>query len=138
MQRRSPVRPFDAPSRRGGEPQPCALRFAYLECNLAQRNDDEPDSKAFFVADVREENEFATGHVDDSINLPLTQLIDVPAAQGKAFAAAFIPNLDTPVLVYCRTGQRSILAAKALLSFGYEKVYDMGGLSGWPYGLSYD
>ena len=90
------------------------------------------------VADVREENEFATGHVDDSINLPLTRLIDVPAAQGKAFAAAFIPSLDTPVLVYCRTGQRSILAAKALLSFGYENVYDMGGLSGWPYGLSYD
>ena len=79
------------------------------------------------VADVREENEFATGHVDDSINLPLTQLIDVP-----------VPSLDTPVLVYCRTGQRSILAAKALLSFGYKKVYDMGGLSGWPYGLSYD
>ena len=90
------------------------------------------------VADVREENEFATGHVEDAINLPLTQLVDVPASQGKSFAKELIPNPDTAVLVYCRTGQRSALAAKTLISFGYRNVFDMGGLSGWPYGLSYE
>lgn len=90
------------------------------------------------VADVREENEFATGHVEDAVNLALTLLIDVPEEEGRTFAAELIPALSAPVLVYCRTGRRSLVAAKTLVKFGYEHVYDMGGLSGWPYDLSYD
>ena len=90
------------------------------------------------IADVREECEYATGHVENSINMPLTLLVDVPETEGKTFAESLIPDKDTPVMVYCRTGKRSSLAAETLDKFGYQNIYDMGSLSGWPYGLSYD
>ena len=48
--------------------------------------------------------------------------------------AAWIATLG-PVLVYCRSGYRSNIAAHKLADFGYETVYDIGGLVGWPYGL---
>ena len=39
-------------------------------------------------------------------------------------------------MVYCRTGLRSARAAKLLEGLGYREIYDMGGLVGWPYGLT--
>ena len=98
------------------------------------------------IADVREECEYATGHVDNAVNMhvdnavnmPLSALVDVPEAEGKAFAKSLIPDKNTPIMVYCRTGKRSSLAAETLDNFGYQTIYDMGSLSGWPYDLSYD
>jgi len=90
------------------------------------------------VADVREENEFATGHVEGAVNLPLTLLIDVPKEEGEAFAEELFPDKAAPLMVYCRSGRRSVLAAEALQEFGYEDIRDMGGLSGWPYGTVND
>ena len=46
-----------------------------------------------------------------------------------------IPSKDTPVLVYCRSGRRSFQAAQLLEEYGYEHIYDIGGLVGWPYGM---
>lgn len=80
------------------------------------------------LLDVREEAEYITGHAVDAVLLPVDELTDETAME-------VIPSLETPVLVYCRSGMRSNLAAHKLDSFGYEQVYDMGGLVGWPYGL---
>ena len=48
-----------------------------------------------------------------------------------------IPEKDTPVLVYCRSGQRSGEAAQKLAQLGYTRVYDIGSLVGWPYGMDW-
>ena len=80
------------------------------------------------LLDVREEPEFITGHAVDAVLLPVDELTDETAME-------VIPSLDTPVLVYCRSGYRSNVAAHKLDEYGYETVYDMGGLVGWPYGL---
>ena len=80
------------------------------------------------LLDVREEAEFITGHAVDAMLLPVDELTDETAME-------VIPSLQTPVLVYCRSGYRSNLAAHKLEEYGYETVYDMGGLVGWPYGL---
>lgn len=93
---------------------------------------------SIIIADVREECEYVTGHVENAVNMPLSALVDVPVADGKAFAETLIPDKNTPVMVYCRTGKRSSLAAETLDKFGYQTIYDMGSLSGWPYGLSYE
>lgn len=90
------------------------------------------------AADVREENEYATGHVEGAVNLPLTVLIDVPEEEGAAFAEELFPDKTKPLMVYCRSGRRSVLAAEALERFGYSDIRDMGGLSGWPYGITAD
>ncbi len=80
------------------------------------------------LLDVREEEEYITGHAVDAVLLPVDELTDETALDA-------IPSLSTPVLVYCRSGYRSNIAAHRLADFGYETVYDIGGLVGWPYGL---
>ena len=48
-------------------------------------------------------------------------------------AARVIPEKDTTLLVYCRSGSRSKRAAKALADLGYTAVYEFGGIMTWPY-----
>ena len=48
-------------------------------------------------------------------------------------AASVIPKKDTLVLVYCRSGRRSKLAAEALTQLGYSNVKEFGGIIDWPY-----
>ena len=80
------------------------------------------------LLDVREEVEYITGHAVDARLLPVDELTDETALD-------VIPELTTPVLVYCRSGYRSNVAAHKLQDFGYEEIYDLGSLIGWPYGL---
>ncbi len=87
--------------------------------------DEQPES---VLLDVREEEEYITGHARGALLLPLGQ-IDAESA------AAAIPSPDTPVLLYCRSGIRSRSAAKLLSALGYTQLYDLGSLIGWPYGL---
>ena len=80
------------------------------------------------LLDVREEEEYITGHAVNAELLPVDEI-------SAETAAALIPSVDTPVMVYCRTGARSARAARLLEGLGYREIYDMGGLAGWPYGL---
>ena len=80
------------------------------------------------LLDVREEAEYITGHAVDAQLLPVDELTDERALD-------LIPDCDTPVLVYCRSGYRSHAAALKLAEYGYTRIYDIGSLIGWPYGL---
>ena len=80
------------------------------------------------LLDVREEPEYLSGHAVNAELLPVDEIT-------AETASAMIPDLNTPVLVYCRTGRRSAEAARILHRLGYEQIYDLGGLVGWPYGL---
>lgn len=78
------------------------------------------------LLDVREPNEYAEGHIDDAILLPRGVLefkyMQIPALTDKAKA----------LLVYCRTGGRSALAARTLQQLGYTNVLSMaGGFEAW-------
>ena len=85
---------------------------------------------ACLIFDVREEDEYLTGHAKNAVLYPL----DTISAES---AAEKIPSLETPVLVYCRSGRRSREAASKLAAMGYSRVYDVGSLVGWPYGLEW-
>lgn len=87
--------------------------------------DSRPDA---VLLDVREEAEYITGHAQNAVLLPVDELTDETAMDA-------VPELSTPVLVYCRSGYRSNVAAHRLEDFGYEEIYDLGSLIGWPYGL---
>lgn len=82
----------------------------------------------WILLDVREEEEFITGHAEDALLLPVDEI-------DENRAADVIPSKDTVVLVYCRSGRRSADAAKKLESYGYGEIYDIGSLIGWPYGM---
>ena len=76
------------------------------------------------VLDVREEKEFAAGHIPKAKHIPLGQL------GGR------IKELDKfkgkPVLVTCRSGNRSVSACRMLKKSGFETVYNQaGGIIAW-------
>ena len=86
------------------------------------------DTQEVIVLDVREQDEFDAGHIPDAVLLPV-------GAITKDTAAAAIPELDSVVLVYCRSGNRSKTASAALVDLGYTHVYEFGGIITWPYEL---
>ena len=82
------------------------------------------------LLDVRTEEEYVAGHADGAVLLDVAEI-------NEDSAARVIPSLSTPVLVYCRSGYRSHKAAVKLDALGYQAVYDLGSLAGWPYGMTY-
>jgi len=84
------------------------------------------DEQSVLVLDVREQEEYDSGHIPGAVLLPVGS-IDADTA------AAVIPQKDTVVLVYCRSGNRSKTAAAALADLGYTAVYEFGGITTWPY-----
>lgn len=78
------------------------------------------------VLDVREPNEYATGHLPGAVLLPLGT-IDADSA------TRVIPTKDSEVLVYCRSGARSRRAVRRLLELGYTQAVNIGGITSWPY-----
>ena len=78
------------------------------------------------VLDVRESFEYDEGHIPSALSLPISALS--PTSAQKA-----IPATDTPVLVYCRSGNRSKVAAGQLTEYGYTNVMEFGGINDWPY-----
>lgn len=73
------------------------------------------------LLDVRTPEEFASGHIHGAINISVeslaSRLNEVPMGQ--------------PIVVYCRSGNRSAKAVEILANAGYSHLYDLGGLNGW-------
>ncbi len=78
------------------------------------------------VLDVREQEEYDQGHIPGAVLLPVGEIT-------QESASAAVPEKDTVVLVYCRSGNRSKAAAGELAQLGYTQVYEFGGIQDWPY-----
>ncbi|BAV32690.1 sulfurtransferase [Sulfuricaulis limicola] len=76
------------------------------------------------VVDVCEPKEFSAGHVPNAINLPLSSLKDQLRNLEK--------HKNKPIIVSCRSGNRSLKAAVILRKHGFATVYNLaGGLQAW-------
>ena len=84
------------------------------------------DEQDVIVLDVREQGEYDGGHIPGAVLLPVGTI-------DEDTAAAVIPEKETAVLVYCRSGNRSKTASAALAELGYTQVYEFGGITDWPY-----
>ncbi len=80
------------------------------------------------LLDVRTPEEHEERHIPGGLLLPL----DEPAIFGPK-AEKLLPDRDAAILVYCRSGRRSRLAAEILAGLGYRNVRDLGGIIDWPY-----
>ena len=110
-----------------------AIRFLQLvnesrknirECTVADVKQKLDKNERFHLVDVREESEWAAGHLPRAEHL------------GKGIIErdieAKIPDTAAEIILYCGGGFRSALAADALQKMGYSNVYSMdGGWRGW-------
>lgn len=77
------------------------------------------------VLDVREQEEFDSGHIKGAVLIPHTEI--------EAQAEEKLPDKNATILVYCRSGRRSKIAAEALARLGYTCVKEFGGINDWKY-----
>ena len=101
-------------------------------CTIGQtKNDIELDefekkmaSEKYLLVDVRTAEEFSDGHIEGALNIDY-------------FSATFSDDIskvgfEIPVLLYCRSGNRSSKAMKIMNELGFKKVYNLeGGIKGW-------
>ena len=79
----------------------------------------------YIIIDARTEEEFAGGHIENAILIPEYEVAERAEQE--------LPNKDQLILVYCRSGRRSKIAADELVKLGYTNVKEFGGIIDWPY-----
>ena len=81
--------------------------------------------EGYIILDVRAQEEYDEGHIPGAILIPHTEI--------EARAEEVLTDKDQLILVYCRSGRRSKIAAEALVELGYTNIKEFGGIIDWPY-----
>ena len=77
------------------------------------------NGKPYTLVDVREPDEFAAGHIEGALNIPLREL--------TRHLAELPANTSSPIVVYCHSGKRATHALVILRELGYKHVYNLKG-----------
>ena len=84
----------------------------------------------YIILDTREQYEFDEGHIEGAILIPYTEIAER--------AESVLTDKGQLILVYCRSGRRSKIAAQSLADLGYTNVREFGGIIDWEYGIVTD
>lgn len=80
------------------------------------------------LIDVRTPEEFVQGHIAGALNIPVENIREKELLPE-------VPSVDTPILLYCRSGRRAVNAGQLLVKNGYRHVMNFGGVITWQFGL---
>ena len=83
------------------------------------------NEEGYIILDVRTQEEYDEGHIPGA-----TQISHEEIAEK---AEDVLTDKDQLILVYCRSGRRSKIAAEALVELGYTNIKEFGGIIDWPY-----
>ncbi len=83
------------------------------------------NGKELVLVDVRTAEEYAEKHIPGAILIPNEEIGDNRSEE--------LDDLNTTIIVYCRSGNRTKTASEKLISMGYTDVRDLGGINDWPY-----
>ncbi len=90
------------------------------------------DSKDVFLLDVREPHEFCRLHIPGSINVPRGVLEQACEWDYEETVPSLAQRKEMEIVVICRSGKRSLLAAERMLEMGFSNVSSlMTGVKGW-------
>ena len=84
------------------------------------------DSQEVIILDVREQDEYDSGHIPGAVLLPVGTIDETTAAE-------VIPEKDSTVLVYCRSGNRRRPHLPHWPNWVTPASYEFGGINTWPY-----
>ena len=83
------------------------------------------EDSGYILLDVRRTDEFEEGHIKGAICIP-NETIGLGVRQT-------LTDPEQMLLVYCRSGVRSVMAAEKFCMLGYKNVIEFGGIIDWPY-----
>jgi rhodanese-related sulfurtransferase len=81
--------------------------------------------EGYIILDVRTQEEYDDGHIPGAIVISHEEIVEK--------AEKVLTDKDQLILVYCRSGRRSKIAAEALVKLGYTNILEFGGIIDWPY-----
>ena len=99
----------------------------YMQITAKEAKNIMDNETDYIILDVRTEEEFSKGHIDGAILIPDYEITDK--------AEEILTDKDQLILVYCRSGRRSKLAADSLVTMGYTNIKEFGGIIDWPYDI---
>ena len=79
----------------------------------------------YIIIDARTQEEYDQGHIPGAVMIPEYEI--AVRAENE------LPDKDQLILVYCRSGRRSKIAAEELVKLGYTNVKEFGGIIDWEY-----
>ena len=97
----------------------------YVNITAEQAKEIMDSQEDYIILDVRTQDEFDESHIPGAILIPHDEITEI--------AEDSLTDKDQLILVYCRSGRRSKLAAEALVELGYTNIKEFGGIIDWPY-----
>jgi len=108
-----------------GDEEGQSVVSTYQEITQEEAKEIMDSGSDFVILDVREDYEYEEGHIKDAILIPYEKINEL--------AEEMLPDKSQEILVYCRSGRRSKIAAESLVNLGYTDVKEFGGIIDWPY-----
>lgn len=109
-------------ARGGYEPAQNRLSNEYKSISQEEAEKRMNEDTDYILLDVRSAEEYDGGHIPGAICIPVETITEAPEE---------LSDFDQMLLIYCRSGRRSKLAAQKLASLGYTDVLEFGGILDW-------
>ena len=106
----------------GGEKE---MENSYEQITPAEAKEIMDTQDGYIILDVRTQEEYDEAHIEGAILIPDYEVADK--------AESVLKDKNQLILVYCRSGRRSKLAASELVKLGYTNIKEFGGIIDWPY-----
>ena len=81
--------------------------------------------EGYIILDVRTQEEYDQGHIPGAIVISHEEIAEK--------AEKVLTDKEQLILLYCRSGRRSKIAAETLAELGYTNIKEFGGIIDWPY-----
>ena len=98
---------------------------AYMNITAEEAKQIMDSEDGYIILDARTQEEYDQGHIPGAIVISHEEIAEK--------AEKVLTDKDQLILVYCRSGRRSKIAAEALVGLGYTNIREFGGIIDWPY-----
>ena len=99
--------------------------MVYVNITAQQAKELMDSQEDYIILDTRTQEEYDESHIPGAILIPYDEISE--KAEGV------LTDKNQLILVYCRSGRRSKLAAGDLVKLGYTNIKEFGGIIDWPY-----
>ena len=108
-----------------GQDNPNSQEAVYMNITAQEAREIMDTEEGYIILDVRTQEEYDESHIPGAIVIPHDEITEK--------AEEVLTDKDQLILVYCRSGRRSKLAAEVLVELGYTNIKEFGGIIDWHY-----